>query len=355
MLAFAHMVVRGWVSLFLFVGFAAWASSAPEATATRGRIELSGPMDCPQEIILRGDRLPGVLSEYDSFLASQRYYIEAGLRPERPRIAMPLFHGIGALETSHAGNTVRWARVLTNVRDRMRKRLEKSFAPRGLSLPPVASETMDWPMSGNFLGDVKEPGLARDRWGTYDATRTTLSFYFTRTRGFYEAPYIVPIGQSAGAGLIGDLGLQRQLDGLILIGPAIPGVNGQFEKSIANYLRLEQAGAFQANWDAFRWAKGILGQGDWTDAPQAFLKPTLILVGENDPEVPPELIAWFRRQAATHSHVEFHIVPGAYHDVLSERVLRNAAGEKIGEYDPAHAWGLIADFLTRRFPEKATP
>lgn len=346
MLAFAYMVLRGWVlSLLLF--------AATQANGQRGRIELTGPIDCPREIILRGDHLPGVLSEYDFSLGSQRYYVEASLRPERPRIAMPLFHGIGALETSHAGNTVRWARVFTNAKDRVRKRIAKDLAKQGIAWPPVVSETIDWPMSGNFVGDVNEPGLVRDRWGTYDATRATLSHYFTRTRGLYDVPYVVPIGQSAGAGLIGDLGLQRQLDGMILIGAAIPGINGQFEKSIANYLRLEKAGAFRANWPAFQWVKGILSQGDWTDAADPFLKPTLILVGENDPEVPKELIAWFQELARTHPMVEFHIVPGAYHDVLSERVLRNAAGEKMGEYDPTFAYGLIADFLNRRFPEKS--
>ncbi len=330
-----------------------WADTVPDSINTRGRIELTGPADCPQQILLRGDPLPGVLSEYDALTATQRYYIELSLRPDRPLITMPLFHGIGALETSHAGNATRWARVLTNKKDRLRKRIVGDIARMNFSLPPIVAETMDWPMSGNFVGDVNKPGLARDRWGTPDAARSTLAGHLHRTRDRYATPYLVPIGQSAGAGLVGDQ--QALLDGMILIGPAIPGIRGHFEKSIANYLRLEKAGAFLPNWEAFHWVHGILGQGNWTDAPDPFRIPTLIMVGEHDPEVPKELIAWFQELSETHPLVEFHIVPGGYHDVLSERILRDASGNKIGEYDPAYAYALIADFLTRRFPAKPTP
>jgi pimeloyl-ACP methyl ester carboxylesterase len=86
---------------------------------------------------------------------------------------------------------------------------------------------------------------------------------------------------------------------------------------------------------------------NWGDFGMPFPKPTLILVGENDTDVPESTLRWLEMQAARYSHVHFHRIKDAEHNVLKGRAILDAAGVKIGEYDPAEAFAIIHRFFRK--------
>lgn len=123
-------------------------------------------------------------------------------------------------------------------------------------------------------------------------------------------------------------------DLLVLIGPVIPGTAAGYVDS-RNQL-FELAGElFIPNWEAFYWADTVISQMNWGDLEAPFSKPTLILVGEHDTDVPESTLRWLERQAARFDHVHFHRIPGAGHNVLR--------GGR--DYDPTEAFAIIHRFL----------
>ncbi len=357
------------VSILLAVIFLSFPICASEEdtlaiSKARGRVEFFPPLFpqqgeiCPdtlaswgaeRQIFFQNQPLDGVRAFYDGELGTFRYFIPRQNWPQNPRLILPIFHGIGALKTSHGGTPLRWSRAFSFPRDSIRKAVAKELAKQDRSLFSVVSETMDWPMSGNFVGSEKAH-FFEDRWGSGAATLSTLSGHFSRLRAHYGIDRLVPIGASASPTLLGDHRIQAQVDGLIFLGPVIPGVAAGFDESVAKFHRIAAEGKlFTPNWPAFHWWYKAVQGASWADAPQPFRVPTLVLIGENDPEVPAQTRAWLENQARINPLVELYIIPGARHDVLTSYPLVNAGGERIGMYDPTGAYLLINDFLERRF------
>jgi hypothetical protein len=341
-----------------------------QASQTRGRVEFDPPFSptqgetCPDKlasweadhrILFQGSPLEGVRAYYDPDLGTFRYYIPSNDLPANPSLILPIFHGIGALKTSHGGTPMRWSRAMSYPRDSLRKAIAKQLAKDGGKLTSVVSETMDWPMSGNFVGTGPTHSF-EERWGSGPATLDTLSAHFARLRSRYAIERLVPIAASAAPVLLGAHQIQSQVSGLIFLGPVIPGEAAGFEQSVGNFHHIVSEGKlFTPNWPAFNWWYKAAKGATWADDPKPFRVPTLVLIGENDPEVPARTRAWLEEQARTNPLVELSIIPGARHDVLTSYPILNADGARIGMYDPTAAYLLINDFLQRRFGDAALP
>jgi hypothetical protein len=357
------------VSVLLAALFLASPTTASdEATLTpsitRGRVEFLPPLvpeqgeSCsitlknwgtPRQIVLQNRALDGMRALFDGDLGTFRYYVEQNGLPKSLQLILPIFHGIGALRTSHGGTPMRWSRAFSYVRDSTRKAVAKELKKQRRTPFPVASETFDWPMSGNFVGSG-ETHSYEQRWGSGAATIQTLTGHFARLRDKYKIRRLVPIGASAAPTILGDHRIQSQIDGLIFLGPVIPGIAAGFDQSVGNFHRLAAEGKiFTPNWPAFDWWYKAVQGASWADDPQPFRVPTLILVGENDPEVPLQTREWLQNQARINPLVEMYIIPNARHDVLTSYPLLDANGQRIGMYDPTASYILINNFLESHF------
>ncbi len=350
----------------------AWyQSEATKHRESRGRIELlkapsdgSGPgtESCAETVVAfafgevsseeiyqtsyRGKVLRDVLAQYLPWANTVRYLSDSESR-ERAEIHMPIIGGIGSLETSHAGTGTRWFPILSNPAESGFQQARALLKKQKLKPATVACDAFDWPMSGNFYGHVKSTGN-HGLWGTLPATAATLSRYLVETRPTQSKQ--VPLCQSAGCAFLGEVNSRYPdlADGIIMIGPVIPGVAGGGPESEARF-QLLAGRAFLANWDAFHWASGLVNEMTWADASDPFFgKPTLILLGENDPEVPPKTVTWLKELAIRMPHVELHIIPGARHDVLTPWTQFDGQGKAVGYYSPAYALTLIHRFLKEK-------
>lgn len=111
---------------------------------------------------------------------------------------------------------------------------------------------------------------------------------------------------------------------------------------------------FEPNDISFKWASELIEKMTWANHEDPFRgKPTLILVGENDKEVPSQTLAWLQTMAEKHSHVHLHIIPGAPHDVLTPFKIRATEHQPDFTYDPSYAHSLIQLFLIEQIVGKA--
>ncbi len=288
--------------------------------------------------------IPDIVDFRDRNLMTYRYEVDPQLTFPDPEIIATLYHGVGALHLSHAGVTAPLVRSLSYPKDRRYKEIAKLLKKEGLNPIRILAETMDLPMAGNFLGHFEFDQETKKKWGTPRAVGQTLGTHLNSRRQRYPGMPSVGFGFSAGAAISGMPELSEQHDMLVLIGPVIPGVAAGYADSRDQLFRLADD-LFIPNWEAFYWADTVISQMNWGDLETPFPKPTLILVGENDTDVPESTLRWLELQASRFSHVHFHRIKDAEHNVLKGRAIKDASGNKIRDYEPTEAFAIIHRFL----------
>lgn len=272
-------------------------------------------------VVFRGNRYRRVAVAFDEELDTVRFIDRRGRVPAGSRVAVPLFHGFGA-DYSHSGSMISTAFGVfagpgpRGGRGGGAKRRRFSLARRLALDPgwrPAAVEAVDLPFHG---GGPEDEGL-RDLDGCLEWLARGL-----RQLVAFGLP-VIPVCRSASGPLV--LAAAARCPGMVtavvLTGPPHP-VTG-----FAECLRRDEADLARRGYVPNRagraWFIEIYRQlaGRW---PPAAAVPSLVLVGADDPDTPPEARrAWCALVRAGGG--EYAEVTSAGHDVLSARPDQTAA------------------------------
>ena len=300
-------------------------------------------------IFLAGEQGPTVVVDNivdfkDLELMTYRYEVDPKVAVSHPEYDATVIHGTGALYLSHGGATAPIVRNLSNPQDRRFKLVSKVLKSEKMVPIRINAKTFDLPIPGNFLGHFEFDSTTRAKWGSPRAVGETLGTYLTRRRALHGGRQSIGFGFSAGAAIVGMPELYDHFDALVMVGPVIPGKEAKYNHSRERLFDL--AGTlFIPNWEAFYWADTVISAMNWGDRKTPFPNPALILVGENDTDVSESTIEWLEFQASRFSHVNFHRIKDAGHNVSRGRPILDENGNKIRDYDPTEAFAIVHRFL----------
>lgn len=251
------------------------------------------------------------------------------MRSVIPREAEAFFlilHGSGA-NVSQSGTTLNIARILAareqeaGDRPRFEARVQERVGEAHL---PSAVMSLDLPGSGlgpdieGFMDlETSSEFLSRE----VDAIRRKIKWHQRATKREKPIPLVV-VARSFSAALMMEMekrSQRRRVDGYVFIGPEHQSTDYGFDEANERILEIFRGGEFSPNEASLHWAVELGYQMRWYEQSDPVHKvPTMILFGNEDPEMIPQALPEWNALAKTHDHIDFHMIEGAAHDVFAQ-------------------------------------